>query len=69
VARRHAVQQFNLNLGTDRPVDPNRECPKVLRFIDLDFAAGPDDANDHARVPLNICATLSGRYRLPSQND
>jgi hypothetical protein len=51
VVHGHAAQQFGLNFGADRPLDPNRKRPEVLGIVDLDPAAGPDDADDHARRP------------------
>jgi hypothetical protein len=50
VAQGHAAQQFDLNLGADRPLDPNRERLEVPGIVDLNPAAGPDDADDHARA-------------------
>jgi hypothetical protein len=47
----HLAQQFGLNLGADRPFNPNRERLEVFGIVDLDPAAGADDADDHARRP------------------
>src|SRR3954464_10277627 len=53
MAHRHPAKQFVLNLRANRPLDPNRERPEISGIVDLDPAAGSDDADDHVSSSLN----------------
>src|SRR3954470_5681054 len=53
MAHRHAAEQLGSNLRADSPLDPNRERPEVSGIVDLDAAAGSDDADDHVSSSLN----------------
>src|SRR4051794_24000167 len=53
MAHRHPAEQLGSNLRADSPLDPNRERPEVSGIVDLDPAAGSDDADDHASSSLN----------------